>query len=140
MTRKDTSTVPRHGMTLSEETRPHPSSAEMKMSGKAILSSKRIDFDYFDREGFSIVEWIRTVGSESFCSMVEKYYPHLIREFYGSLAHRDNGWIAEVKGIQIPMNAEKISRAWEIPAHGRAANCMGNRTARFRCILERDDV
>lgn len=63
-----------------------------RMSRKAIASGKRIDFEYFDQEGFSIGEWIRVVGCKSFCSMSERYYPHLIQEFYRSMAQGSDGW------------------------------------------------
>lgn len=72
--------------------------------------------------------------------MMEIYYPHLIREFYGSMAQGGEGWIAEVRGIQIPMFAKMISRVWEIPICGPIANSLGDWIIGFRCILKRDDV
>lgn len=41
--------------------------------------------------------------------MRERYYPHLIHKFYGSLARRGDGWEAIVQGIHIPISDELVS-------------------------------
>lgn len=63
-----------------------------------IACGRWIDFGYFDRKGFSIGQWIWSVGCEGFCYIRERYYPHFISEFYGSLARGDGGWIAIIRG------------------------------------------
>lgn len=89
--------------------RPPPSPVAKRMSGKVIVSDKRIDFGYFYREGCSIGEWIKATGCESLYYMSERYNPHLIHEFYSYMA-QGNGWIAKVKGVKIPVTAEMLRR------------------------------
>lgn len=71
--------------------------------------------------------------------MREQYYPHLIHEFYGSLAKGD-GWVAMVRGILILITNEMLARVWYIPLRGPIANCLSDKEADFRYILEREDV
>lgn len=47
---------------------------------------------------------------EKFCSMRERYYLHLIREFYGSFARGGDGWIAIVRGTLISISDELLSQ------------------------------
>ena len=72
--------------------------------------------------------------------MSERLYPDLIREFYGSMATDGIGWSATVRGIEIPVTPEVISRIWRIPLLGTAATTISDRELAFRCILEREDV
>jgi len=61
-------------------------------------------------------------------------------EFYGSLATDGIRWTAQVRGVEISITLRTISRVWEISLRGLATNCVGDRDAVFRCILEQEDV
>lgn len=55
------------------------------------------------------------------------YYPHLIREFYSTMAHEGDGWTAEVRGVHILVNAEMLKRVREIPIQGMIMDYLGDR-------------
>lgn len=105
-----------------------------------IASDQWIDFAYFDREGFLIGQWLQSTRLDDFCLMHRRYYPHLIREFYGSLARGEDRWAAIVRGSMILVSDEMLSRVWETPHHGIIANGLGDKEVGFICILEKDDV
>ena len=116
------------------------SNAAERMAGRVIASGRRVNFIYFDANGFSIGQWIRLAGCESFCSMTDRYYPHLIREFYGSLARGADGWTATVRGVTFVLTPEVLGHIWRIPTLGATSDHLLDREAGIRCILERDDV
>ena len=117
-----------------------PSSAAERMAGRVISCGRRINFTYFDANGFSIGQWIRLAGCEDFCSLNDRYYPHLIHEFYGSLARGADGWIASVRGVTFVLTPEVLGHIWRIPTLGSTSDHLLDRESGIRCILERDDV
>ena len=88
----------RHEQASTSQVHPLSSPAE-RMSGRAIAYGRRIDFAYFDSLEFSIRQWLSLASCEFFCTLRERYYPHLIREFYGSLGHSGDWWQATVQGV-----------------------------------------
>lgn len=68
--------------------------------------------------------------------MRERYCPHLIRKFYGSMAKGGDGWVALVRGISIPVSSEMLSHVWKLRLHGMTIDCLRDRAKGFRWILE----
>ena len=105
-----------------------------------MVGGHRVDFSFLDQQHFWIGEWIRHAGLASFCSLSERYYPGLMREFYGSLARGSDGWIAQVRGRDIPISAEILSRVWDIPMTGSVMDSLLDRVSGLRCIFESDTL
>lgn len=71
--------------------------------------------------------------------MRKRYYPHLIHEFYRSLAKGD-GWVAIVQGISIMVSDELLAHVWGISHYKPTIDCLSDKEASFGCILERENV
>ena len=69
--------------------------------------------------------------------MRERYFPHLISEFYGSLARGGSGWTTVVRGVSIQVSDTLLGQVWGIPYRRAISDALGDKEARFRCILER---
>ena len=119
---------------------PPVSPAAERMAGRVISCGRRISFLYFDTHGFRLGDWIRGAGCEVFCSLSERYYPHLIREFYGSLGRGADGWTATVRGVTFILTTEVLSQILQIPSSGAVLDVLADRDDGIRCILERDDI
>lgn len=131
----------RHNPEEKRETHPHPPFPVVdRVSNKAISSGQRINFANSDWDRFSIGDWIHTIGCESFYSISERYYHHLIYESYCTIAHGRDGWIADVRGVSIPVSKEMLSRVWEITLHGPIIDSLGDIVGGFMCILKREDI
>jgi len=61
-----------------------PAASQMGM--KTVAKRCYMDFAFIDLQHFRIGRWLRDAGLVSFCSLTERFYLGLIREFFGSLA------------------------------------------------------
>lgn len=64
---------------------PPQSSPSRKMAARVIAMGKKIDFNFFEKYGFPIGQWIDAMGWKNFCCLDLPMYPHLVKEFYGNL-------------------------------------------------------
>ncbi|GAV61887.1 hypothetical protein CFOL_v3_05412 [Cephalotus follicularis] len=104
--------------TTPEVIAPKPRYPEAYFNRK-ILVGKVLDFDFYSREGFPIVEWIRFQGLEPLFSLYKASYPELMKEFYARILSRSlQGLSTSVKGKPIDFDLDELHTILNIPNLG----------------------
>ncbi|GAV74132.1 hypothetical protein CFOL_v3_17613, partial [Cephalotus follicularis] len=84
-----------------------------------ILVGKVLDFDFFIREGFPIVEWIRAQGLEPFFTINLPSYPELMKEFYVHMRGNSlDSVITMVKNTSIDLDLDNLNTILRVPNLG----------------------
>ena len=100
---------------------------------------RRVYFNFFKKEGFSIGEKLKRMSLKTLCSLDVPTYPRLVREFYDTLAKGFGRFSYRVRGTKITITQTLIGRVLQMSTEGITPSTHFDREYILKLILGRDE-
>ena len=110
------------------------------MGNRSITSGRRVVFEFLDLENLRIGDWLRRQHWERFCSLDIPLYPNLVRNFFENMSLGYESIISMVKGTQIMITEDRLSRILGIPKGGKCFLTLDKKEDGLRIVLENKNV
>ena len=110
------------------------------MGNRSVTSGRRVVFEFLDLENLRIGDWLRRQHWERFCSLDIPFDPNLVRNFFENMSLGYESIISKVKGTQIVITEDRLSRILGVPKEGKCYLTLDKKEDGLRTVLEKRSV
>ena len=86
-----------------------------KIKDISILPVSIFDFDFCNRNGLFLKRWMKLLGCDKICNLIEEVFGELIDEFFMNLKMEENSkWISNILGKDLTFTRDDLIKCFDM--------------------------